>query len=54
MLLLALPCLLRDDLVTISVVPLLTIGKEVVNDKTADGEDEDEDGPQKLVADRAA
>lgn len=54
MLLSALPCLLRDDLVAISVVPLLTIGKEVVNDKTTNGEDEDENGPQKLVADRAA
>lgn len=54
MLLLALPCLLRDDLIPVSVVPLLTIGKEVVNEETADGEDEDEDGPQELVAHRAA
>ena len=50
----SLPDLLLDGLVAITVVPLLAVGKEVVENETTDGEDEHEDGPQELVADRAA
>lgn len=48
-----LPRLLNNSLVAVSVVPLLTVGKEPVDDDTADREDEDEDRPQEFVADGA-
>jgi len=48
-----LPRLLDNSLVAVSVVPLLAVGQEPVDDDTADGEDEDEDRPQELVADGA-
>ena len=50
----ALPRLLGNNLVTVSIVPLLTVGEEPVENQAADGEDEDQDGPQELVADGAA
>lgn len=50
----ALPRFLRDHLIAVSIVPLLTVGEEPVDDDAADGEDEDQDRPQELVADRAA
>lgn len=51
---LCLPDLLLNGLVAVAVVPLLAIGEEPIDDDTADREDEDEDRPQELVADRAA
>lgn len=54
MLRLCLPDLLLNGLVAVTVVPLLAVGEEPVDDDAADGEDEDEDRPQELVADRAA
>lgn len=50
----SLPRLINNSLIPVAVVPLLTVGKKPVDDDTADGEDEDEDGPQELVADGAA
>lgn len=50
---LPLPRLLSNNLVSVSVVPLLAVGKEPVDDDSADREDEDENRPEELVADRA-
>jgi hypothetical protein len=50
----SLPRRLSDGLISVAVVPLLTVRKKPVDDDTADGEDEDEDRPHELVADGAA
>ena len=50
----SLPRLINNSLIPVAVVPLLTVGKKPVDNNTADREDEDEDGPQELVADGAA
>jgi hypothetical protein len=49
----ALPGLLRNSLVAVAIVPLLAVGKKPVDDDATDREDEDEDRPEELVADRA-
>ena len=49
----ALPRLLDNSLVAVSVVPLLAVGQEPVDDDATDREDEDKDRPQELVADGA-
>ena len=49
----ALPGLLDNSLVAVSVVPLLAVGQEPVDDDATDGEDEDKDRPKELVADGA-
>ena len=49
----SLPRLLDNSLVAVSVVPLLAVGEKPVDDDAADGEDEDEDRPEELVADGA-
>lgn len=49
----SLPCLLDNSLVAVSVVPLLAVGQEPVDDDATDGEDEDKDRPQELVTDGA-
>ena len=45
--------LLDNSLVAVSVVPLLAVGQEPVDDDATDGEDEDKDRPKELVADGA-
>jgi hypothetical protein len=45
--------LLDNSLVAVSVVPLLAVGQEPVDDDATDREDEDKDRPQELVADGA-
>lgn len=50
---LPLPRLLNNSLISISVVPLLAVGQEPVDDNTTDREDEHKDRPQEFVADGA-